>query len=111
MSSESSPFVSIVIPTYNRANLLLQAIQSVLTQSYEHFELLVVDDHSTDSTPHLVKTITDSRVHYIRLNENQGAPAARNIGLKKAKGELVAFLDSDDQWDFNKIRKTDSIIK
>lgn len=105
MSEESRPLVSIVIPTYNRADLLLQAIQSVLTQTYEYFELLIVDDHSTDQTPHIVKNITDSRVHYIRLNKNQGAPAARNIGLKKAKGELIAFLDSDDQWDSTKLKK------
>lgn len=105
MSISYRPFVSIIIPTYNRATLLLQAVQSVLNQTYQNFEILVIDDHSTDNTPKLISEIDDIRVHYIRLVQNQGAPVARNIGLKKAKGELVAFLDSDDEWHQTKLEK------
>lgn len=105
MCEEYNPFVSVIIPTYNRADLLVQAIQSVLNQTYGHFELLIIDDNSSDNTSEIINTIKDNRVHYFRLSKNQGAPAARNIGLKKAKGELVAFLDSDDQWLSTKLEK------
>lgn len=105
MSGVYSPLISIIIPTYNRANLLFEAVQSVLNQTYQHFELIIVDDHSTDTTAELVTNINDKRIRYIRLDKNQGAPAARNFGIKIAVGELVAFLDSDDQWDFKKLEK------
>ncbi|WP_456394990.1 glycosyltransferase family 2 protein [Thermococcus sp.] len=92
------PTVSVVIPTYNRANLLKRAIESVLNQKFEDFELIVVDDASTDNTPEVVESIADGRIRYIRLKRNSGGPVARNTGIKKARGEFIALLDDDDEW-------------
>jgi len=90
--------ISVVLPTYNREHTLKRAIVSVLRQSYTNLELIVVDDGSTDDTPALVKSIDDARVRYLRLPENRGACAARNIGIHAARGPWVAFQDSDDEW-------------
>ncbi|CAB50071.1 glycosyltransferase family 2 protein [Pyrococcus abyssi] len=94
----SRPIVSVIIPTYNRANLLRRAIASVLNQKFKDFELIVVDDASTDNTPEVVESIEDGRIRYIRLKKNSGGPIARNIGIKKAKGRFIALLDDDDEW-------------
>jgi glycosyltransferase involved in cell wall biosynthesis len=95
---EVSPLVSIVIPTYNRARLLRRAIQSVLNQTYQNFELIIVDDYSTDNTESMVKSFRDDRIRYLQHSKNRGAVAARNTGIKAAKGEYIAFQDSDDVW-------------
>lgn len=97
--------VSIVIPTYNRAHLLSRAIQSVLNQTYSNFELLVVDDFSTDCTESVVKGFHDNRIRYIRHKKTQGAATARNNGIKATKGEYIAFQDSDDEWLPTKLEK------
>jgi glycosyltransferase involved in cell wall biosynthesis len=89
--------VSVIIPTFNRAAFLPRAVRSVLDQSLHDFELIIVDDGSTDSTSEFLSTITDERVHVIR-QENLGVSAARNCGLTAARGELLALLDSDDYW-------------
>jgi glycosyltransferase involved in cell wall biosynthesis len=89
--------VSVVIPTYNRAHLLCEAIESVLAQSYTGFELIVVDDGSTDNTEEVVRSIADPRVKYVK-QANGGPSVARNTGVRTATGEFVAFLDSDDLW-------------
>ena len=90
--------VSVIIPTYNRASMIGQAVSSVLEQDYKEFEVLVVDDLSQDNTEEVVKSIKDSRVRYIRRDQNSGAGAARNTGIRQAKGEYIAFLDSDDEF-------------
>jgi len=90
-----NPYFSIIIPSYNRANYLQQAIASVLDQAFKNFEIIVVDDGSTDNTQEVIKVITDSRVHYY-YKENAERGIARNYGLTKAIGEYVAFFDSDD---------------
>lgn len=91
--------ISVVIPTYNRANQIEQAIQSVIEQTYQNLEILVVDDGSTDETEKIVRSISDERIRYIRLERNSGGPALpRNIGVKNAEGSIIAFLDSDDRW-------------
>jgi glycosyltransferase involved in cell wall biosynthesis len=95
---QTAPLVSIILPTYNRAATLDRAIASVLAQSYKNFELLVIDDGSTDATPALVKAMKDDRIRFLQQDENQGVAAARNRGLSAAKGRLIAFLDSDDAW-------------
>ena len=97
--------VSIIIPTYNRAHLLGRAIQSVLTQTYQDFELIIVDDGSTDNTEKVVESFKDERIRYIRHKENKGGAAARNTGIKAAKGEYIAFQDSDDVWLPEKLEK------
>jgi glycosyltransferase involved in cell wall biosynthesis len=97
--------VSIVIPTYNRAHLLSRAIKSVLNQTYSNFELMVVDDCSTDDTENVVTSFHDDRIQYIRHEKNRGAPAARNTGIVAAKGEYIAFQDSDDEWLPTKLEK------
>jgi glycosyltransferase involved in cell wall biosynthesis len=94
----NNPLVSILIPTYNRAALLTKAIQSVLSQTYSEFELIIIDDASTDHTAAIVENFHDSRIHYLRLNQNGGVSAARNAGLKVCRGDYIAFLDSDDEW-------------
>ncbi len=90
--------VSIIIPTYNRCDLIIDTIHSVLAQTYENIEVLIVDDGSTDDTEKRIITIKDSRVRYFRLH-HFGYPApARNHGIKMARGNYIAFLDSDDVW-------------
>jgi glycosyltransferase involved in cell wall biosynthesis len=99
------PTVSVVIPTYNRDAVVTRAIDSVLTQKYDDFEVVVVDDCSTDDTRAVVEGYDDNRVRYVRHDENQGACAARNTGIKHSNGRYVAFLDSDDEWDETKLAK------
>ncbi|NJE09304.1 glycosyltransferase family 2 protein, partial [Thermococcus sp. M39] len=82
------PTVSVVIPTYNRSNLLKRAIESVLSQEFEDFELIVVDDASSDNTPEVVESIEDGRIRYVRLKRNSGGPVTRNTGIKKARGKF-----------------------
>lgn len=92
------PLVSVVIPTYNRAGLLQRAIDSVLAQTYENLEIIVVDDASTDNTQDVVTSYDDPRVTYICHETNRHGSAARNTGIEAADGEYVAFLDDDDEW-------------
>lgn len=87
--------VSVIIPTYNRATFLLDAINSVQNQTYPNIQIIVVDDGSTDNTRHLVADLENVEYYY---QENQGQGAARNLGLSKAKGEYITSLDSDDAW-------------
>ncbi|MGA2914821.1 MAG: glycosyltransferase family 2 protein [Sedimentisphaerales bacterium] len=97
------PIVTVIIPTYNRCNLLTEAINSVLAQSYKDFELLVIDDGSTDDTRQTVAEIKDDRIKYFHKN-NGGVSSARNLGIKNARGEFICFLDSDDLWPNNFLR-------
>jgi glycosyltransferase involved in cell wall biosynthesis len=92
------PLISVVIPTYNRSTVLLRAIDSILNQSFIDWELLIVDDCSTDDTQHVVDQIShrDSRVKYFKLPINSGANAARNLGIQNASSDIISFLDSDD---------------
>lgn len=95
--------MSVIVPTYNRANLLGETIRSILNQSYKNLELIIVDDGSTDNTEEVITSFTDDRIIYIKT-QNWGGPARpRNIGIKKAKGEYLAFSDDDDIWMENKL--------
>jgi glycosyltransferase involved in cell wall biosynthesis len=103
--SLTEPSVSVVIPTYNRAHLLGRSVRSVLAQTYADFELVVVDDGSTDGTPEVLKAFGDPRVRYVALSRNAGAGAARNVGIRVARGKFLAFQDSDDEWAASKLSK------
>jgi len=100
-----SILVSIIMPTYNCARFIAQSIESVLAQTYTNWELLIVDDCSTDNTSSVVQPyLNDPRIHYSILERNSGAAVARNAALTEAKGQYIAFLDSDDTWTFNKLQ-------
>ncbi len=100
---------SIVIPTYNRADFIAQTIESILAQTFTEFEIIVVDDGSTDNTEEIVKQIKDSRVHYYK-KENAERGAARNFGAKLAKGEYINFFDSDDLAYPNHLKEANDLI-
>lgn len=97
--------VSIIIPTYNRAYCIERSIRSVLAQTYQEFELLIVDDGSSDNTQDVVNSIGDERIRYIKMPENKGVAAARNEGIRQASYEYIAFQDSDDVWKPDKLEK------
>jgi glycosyltransferase involved in cell wall biosynthesis len=99
------PKVSVVIPTYNRAELLKSAINSVLSQTYQDFEIVIVDDASRDNTAEVIKSFNDQRIKYIRHETNKGEAGARNTGVMNSDGEYIAFLDDDDEWLPEKLEK------
>ncbi len=92
------PLFSIILTTYNRSQFLPRAIGSVLQQTFTDFELIIVDDHSTDNTQQVVAEFSDNKIIYIQQPRNQGVSAARNAGIQKAKGEYICFLDDDDEY-------------
>lgn len=92
------PKVSVIILTYNRAHFIPSAIKSVLNQTFQDFEIIVVDDASKDNTWEVVSGFHDHRIRYIRHETNQGEAAGRNTGVMSASGQFVAFLDDDDEW-------------
>ena len=99
--------VSIIIPVYNAEDFLTETIESVQAQTYEYWELLLVDDCSSDSSGQIIekKAKEDDRIKYIKLEKNSGAAVTRNIGLSEASGRYVAFLDSDDIWKPEKLER------
>lgn len=97
--------ISVIIPTYNRAEKIRKSIESVLQQTYTDLEIIVVDDGSEDDTREVVETIQDRRIQYVRLAFNQGAAAARNEGVRLANYPLIAFQDSDDIWRPEKLER------
>ena len=101
----AAPIVSVIIPTYNRASMLKYAIQSVLNQSYPHYEIIIVDDGSTDNTPSTVRLFKDERISFIKHEVVRGASAARNTALQICRGKYIAFIDDDDQWKPDKLKK------
>jgi glycosyltransferase involved in cell wall biosynthesis len=105
------PVVSVIVPTFNRSTLVGSAARNVLAQTFADLELLVVDDGSTDDTERVVRDIEDYRLHYHRLPENRGQAAARNHGLRRARGEYIAFQDSDDRWVPGKLERLVGVIR
>lgn len=104
------PQFSVIIPAYNRRDLTSRAIQSVLDQNFKSFEIILVDDASIESFDDLVLSFSDLRLRLIRLNVNVGGAEARNIGIRNSRGLYVAFLDSDDYWEIDKLSICHDVI-
>lgn len=98
---ERNTLVSVVIPTWNRSRFLVDAVQSVIQQDYPFFEVIIVDDQSTDDTKYQISKIQDSRIRYFRTQIGKNIGRSRNFGIKQSSGSLIAFLDSDDLWSHN----------
>ncbi len=103
--------VSVIIPTHNRSKMLERAIESVLEQTYKHFELIIVDDDSIDDTPKTVREIDDPRIRYHRNETNRGGSGSRNVGIGLSKYGLIAFLDDDDMWLPTKLEKQVAVLE
>lgn len=104
--------VSIIMPSYNTAKFISETIGSVLAQTYPNWELLIVDDCSTDGTDAVVRPyLSDERIRYIKNEHNSGAAVSRNRALREAKGKWIAFLDSDDLWEPQKLEKQINFMK
>src|SRR5512145_2950370 len=106
-----SPLVSVVIPSYNQAEFLADAIQSVLHQTYQNFEIIVVNDASPDNTDEVMKQFTDPRIKYIVHEKNQRLPATRNTGMNASQGEIIALLDADDLFHPEKLEAHVNFLK
>ncbi|MGA1823460.1 MAG: glycosyltransferase family 2 protein [bacterium] len=100
MNSPNSeqPLVSVIMPTYNHGNVIGEAIESVLNQTYQNFELIIIDNYSEDDTEKIVASYEDNRIIYLKFRNNGIIAASRNYGIKHVHGEYIAFLDSDDLW-------------
>ena len=105
MNTSSIPIISVIIPTYNHANYLGRALQSVLDQTYTNWEAIIIDNHSTDNTDEIMNKFDHPQITYLKINNNGVIAASRNAGIQAANGEWVAFLDSDDWWTNNKLQK------
>lgn len=103
MSVNSCSLVTVVIPTYNHAQFLGRALQSVVNQTYSNWEIIVVDNHSQDNTDEVVKGFGDPRIQLFKIHNHGVIAASRNLGIREGKGEWIAFLDSDDVWYTNKL--------
>ncbi|MBM7558080.1 glycosyltransferase family 2 protein [Halanaerobacter jeridensis] len=113
MQKKEDFLVSIITPLYNEESFISQTINSVLNQTYKNWELLVIDDCSTDNGPEIVKEFSfeENRIKLIQLEKNIGVTKARNRGIKEAEGRYVAFLDSDDLWEPEKLEKQINYMK
>ena len=106
-----SDLVSIIMPAYNTANYISASIESILAQTYTNWELLIVDDCSTDKTVDVIKSYKDERIVVLKNKKNSGAALSRNYALREAKGKYIAFLDSDDTWAEQKLEKQINFMK
>lgn len=107
MDTKTNPLVSIIMPSYNASKFITKAIESVLAQTYQNWELLITDDYSSDNSVEIIQDIIkiEDRIKLFRLKKNVGAAVARNHSLREAKGKYIAFLDSDDLWKPNKLER------
>tara|TARA_B100000575_G_C23139124_1_gene662471 strand:+ start:2187 stop:3101 length:915 start_codon:yes stop_codon:yes gene_type:complete len=101
----NSPFFSVVIPNFNHGSYLKDAIDSVLNQDFKDWELLIVDNHSTDNSDEVISSYNDSRIRVFKIKNKGVIAKSRNLGIKNAQAKWIAFLDSDDIWYFNKLSK------
>lgn len=102
--------VSVIMPAYNSDNFIDTSISSVLNQTYHNLELIIINDSSTDKTENIIKKYIDNRIVYLKNEKNLGVAKSRNLGINIAKGRFIAFLDSDDVWDFEKLEKQVSFM-
>ena len=103
--------VSIIMPSWNTGNFIAESIQSVINQTYKNWELIIVDDCSTDNTDEIVSFYKDQRIKYLKNEKNSGAAITRNKALREAQGEWIAFLDSDDLWAPEKLEHQINFMK
>jgi Glycosyltransferases involved in cell wall biogenesis len=102
---KQTPLVSIIMPTYNRAELIMQTIQSVLDQTYNNWKLIILDDGSDDNTEEKVSSIRDPRIHFVKMGRVAVSGRLKNEGIAMSNGELIGFIDSDDLWAPDKLEK------
>ena len=103
--------ISIILPTYNRSSILNQTIDCVLKQSYTDYELIIINDYSSDNTENVIKSYNDNRIKYLSNSKNLGCAASRQIGYEHSIGDILVFIDDDDVWAQNKLFKQMSLIK
>lgn len=103
--------VSIIMPSYNTSRFICETVDSVLAQTYTNWELIIVDDCSSDNTDELIANYGDPRIRYLKNEQNSGAAVSRNRALREAKGRWIAFLDSDDLWERDKLAKQISFMQ
>ncbi|HFR3414640.1 TPA: glycosyltransferase family 2 protein, partial [Streptococcus suis] len=108
---ERDTLVSIIMPSWNTAKYISESIQSVLDQTHQNWELIIVDDCSNDETEKVVSHFKDSRIKFFKNSNNLGAALTRNKALRKARGRWIAFLDSDDLWHPSKLEKQLEFMK
>ena len=104
------PFFSIVIPTFNQSNFLKEALNSVFNQDFKNFEVIVIDNYSSDETNKIIRTYK-KKIIYKKIKNNGVIAKSRNLGIKKSRGKWIAFLDSDDLWSKNKLHKVYNYLK
>lgn len=103
MNNEESLLITVIIPSYNHGKYLGRALQSLLDQTYTNWEVIIIDNHSTDHTESVIKSFSDSRIKFLKIKNNGIVAASRNAGIRSARGTWVAFLDADDWWTKDKL--------
>ena len=106
MINQQQILISIILPTFNHAKFLKKAIESVINQSYINWELIIIDNNSTDETFEIVNSYSDRRIKYSKIHNNGVIAASRNLGIRLSNGSWIAFIDSDDWWTNNKLSKS-----
>lgn len=104
MSIKTSPLISVVIPSYNHSNYLSRAIKSIIDQTYTNWEIIVIDNHSKDGTDQIMNKFENEKIKLLKIHNDGIIAKSRNMGIREAKGEWIAFLDSDDWWKKNKLK-------
>ena len=104
-TNTKQPLVSVIMPTYNHARFIGEAIDSVLNQTYRNLKLIIIDNYSKDNTKEIVASYKDDRIKYLKFKNNGVIAVSRNYGIRHSHGEYIAFLDSDDKWDKKKLEK------
>jgi glycosyltransferase involved in cell wall biosynthesis len=107
---KNNPIFSIVIPTYNCASFLKRSLKSVINQTFKNWEAIVIDNFSTDNTKQIVTSFKDERIKYLKIKNNGIIAKSRNLGIRSSKGEWIAFLDSDDYWSPDKLKKCTNFV-